>query len=212
MIEEEERIVERNIALAAGGSHEVYFKAWGERAVGAENTLVWSDSQDLLNKLKSVCEGGRCCINKLYVFSHGGIYGTREEWDASQNAARLFLRDLYECVRDGKIVFCENGVITLTGCRVAATDFPALLATLSGCVVKAARGMSYPKPGGEGSPFPSERPGEETGEWLSGDGDIPEADKGSYLGWMKYAKDNIRGECIGELLDDPLNTYLLRIW
>ena len=46
---------ERNIALAEPGSSEVYFRAWGERAVGAENTIVWSNNSDLLNKLRAVC-------------------------------------------------------------------------------------------------------------------------------------------------------------
>jgi hypothetical protein len=205
-------VAERNIALAAAGSHVGYFKAWGERAVGVENTMVWKDSEDLLRILKEVCRGGECCINRLYIFSHGGIYGTREEWVASQHAARLFLRDFYECVGAGRIVFCNKGVITLTGCRVAATEFPALLATLAGCAVRAPRGMSYPKPAGEGTPYPSERPGEETGEWMSGDGDVPAADKGSYLGWMQYTKENVRGECIGVPVPDYMNTYMLRIW
>lgn len=100
---------ERNIALAEPGSSEVYFRAWGERAVGAENTIVWSNNSDLLNKLRAVCRDGQCCIKTLYVFSHGGIFGTSEDWDSSQNSARLFLRDLYECVRAGKIVFSKNG-------------------------------------------------------------------------------------------------------
>ena len=41
---------ERNIALAEPGSSEVYFRAWGKRAVGAENTIVWSNNSDLLGK------------------------------------------------------------------------------------------------------------------------------------------------------------------
>lgn len=57
---------ERNIALAEPGSSEVYFRAWGERAVGAENTIVWSNNSDLLNKLRAVCRDGQCCIKTLY--------------------------------------------------------------------------------------------------------------------------------------------------
>jgi hypothetical protein len=204
---------ERHIALAEPGYDEIYFKAWGEKAVGAENTIVWSNNSDLLNKLKAVCQDGQCCIKTLYVFSHGGIFGTSEDWDSSQDSARLFMRDLYEYVRAGKIAFSKNGVIILTGCRAAATEFPALLAALSGCVVKAPRGMSYPKPAGAGSAFPSERPGAETGEWLSGDGHyIPEVEKNGYLGWMEYTRDNLDGQRIGEQIAEPVNACLLRIW
>jgi len=57
---------ERNIALVEPGSSEVYFRAWGERAVGAENTIVWSNNSDLLNKLRAVCRDGQCCIKTLF--------------------------------------------------------------------------------------------------------------------------------------------------
>jgi hypothetical protein len=131
----------------------------------------------------------------------------------SYHSARIFLRDLEDCLRVGKIVFSKNGVIIMTGCRAAATVFPALLATLSGCVVKAALGIVYPKPGGVGSDFPSELPGAETGEWLSGDGGrIPEDEKSGYLGWMEYTRNDLDGQRIGEQLAAPFNACLLHIW
>ena len=204
---------ERNIALAAPGPHEEYFKMWGVYAVGEENTIAWTDHRDLLSRLTAVCKNGRCCIKNLYIFSHGGIYGTPEEWEQSMNEARQFLRDLYEHVRAGKIIFCSKGVIVLTGCKSAATEFPALLATITGCVVRAPRGMAYPKPPGEGPESELEKPGWETGEWLSGDGRrIPEADKKGYLGWMEYTGENITGKRIGEQLGEPLNACMIRIW
>ena len=204
---------ERNIAVAAPGPHEEDFIKWGVHAVGEENTIVWATQRELLNKLAAVCKDGRCCIKRLYIFSHGGIYGLPEEWEQSVSEARTFLRDLYEHVRAGKVIFCKKGVIFMVGCRSAATEFPAVLATISGCVVKAPRGMAYPKPAGEGSPFPFDKPGWVTGEWLSGDGRrIPEEDKKGYLGWMEYTGENISGQRIGEQLGAPLNAWLIRLW
>ena len=204
---------ERNIALAAPGPHQEKFIKWGVNAVGEENTIAFADQRDLLNKLSAVCKDGRCCIKRLYIFAHGGIYGLPAEWEQSMSEARIFLRDLYEHVRAGKIVFHKKGVIFMVGCRSAATEFPAVLATISGCVVKAPRGIARPKPAGEGSPFPLDKPGWQTGEWLSGDGRrIPEADKKGYLGWMEYTGENTAGQRIGEQLGAPVNACLIHLW
>ena len=204
---------ERNIAVAAPGPHEENFIKWGIHAVGEENTIVWATQRELLSKLTAACKDGQCCIKNLYIFSHGGIYGLPQEWEQSVSEARTFLRDLYEHVRAGKIVFCKKGVIYMTGCRSAATEFPAVLATISGCLVKAPSGMAYPKPADEGSPFQEGQPGWVTGEWLSGDGRrIPDEDKKGYLGWMEYTGVNIAGQRIGEQLAAPANAWLIRLW
>lgn len=62
------------LALAARGTDEEAFKAWGTRAVGAPNTKQWGSGKELLTHMVNASNGGGNCIERLYIFSHAWPY------------------------------------------------------------------------------------------------------------------------------------------
>ncbi|WP_188207880.1 hypothetical protein [Alkalibacillus aidingensis] len=215
----------RNLALAATGEDEGAFLAWGERAVGKENTKQWSSGKDIFKALEQATNQGKDCLEKIYIFSHAwpyspngnrggvklggidhaGFYSYRLPIDSDH--AR-YIQDLNSLVQQGRIKFCHDCEIILTGCRVAASYFPQELAAISGCTVIAAMGSSYPQPG--------QPPGDVTGEWISGVGLWEEqvaAQDGLYVGWLRYnynqQSQQIDVERIGE---QTQHGYMIRIW
>ncbi|MGM8216699.1 hypothetical protein ACLIA0_14265 [Bacillaceae bacterium W0354] len=213
----------RKLALAATGKDEGAFKAWGERAVGAENTKQWGSGKELLNHLAQASQND--CLNKVFIFSHAwpysdtgnrggvklggpdiaGFYLSPQIYDSPD--AR-YLRDLAQMISQDRINFCKSCEIILTGCRVSASPFPKELARITGCIVIAAKGSSYPKPGNP--------PGDATGEWISGVGGWAEqqaAKNGYYVGWIKYQFDEYTNEVVEQQIGKKIdNGYLIDLW
>lgn len=63
------------LALAARGTDEEAFKAWGTRAVGAPNTKQWGSGKELLTHMVNASNGGGTVLNDyIYFHMHGHIY------------------------------------------------------------------------------------------------------------------------------------------
>jgi hypothetical protein len=216
----------KTISLVATGEDSGAFQAWGVKAAGANNTFPWSTGKDLLRQLETATKQGRDCIRRLYIFSHawlyhtygnrGGVYAGGPDnsgfylyKQSGDHPDARYLEDLKTRMTQGKNRFCTPCEIILTGCRVAASDFPARLASITRCSVTAAKGSSYPKPGNP--------PGDVTGEWISNAGGREELDdakaKGLYLGWMKYVYDKGTGKVISQKIGYKTTLgFILDIW
>nr|WP_289038324.1 hypothetical protein [uncultured Allobacillus sp.] len=207
------------LALAARGTDEAAFKAWGTRAVGASNTKQWGSGKELLTHLVDASQGGENCIERLYIFSHawpyipggnrggvklGGIdvAGFYSQPSIYDDADARYINDFARLVQRGEITFCSSCKVIFTGCRVASSQFPVEFLYGSGCEVIASNGSSHPKPG---TP-----PGDETGQWLSTAGGWTEQqakkNENHYVGWINYSlKPN------GEVEETRLGEEI-RIW
>jgi len=213
----------KKIALGAAGVDEQAFQAWGERAVGKENTKRWQKGKELLDHL--IAASRDSCIEKVYIFSHAWGYST----SGNRGGVKLggydiagfylqpqiydhddarYIRDLARLIAQGSVRFCPESEIILTGCRVASSSFPQALAKVTESTVIASNGSSYPKPG--------DPPGDITGEWMSGVGGWEEqqaAKQGHYVGWIRYDYNRTTGEVteteIGRKVD---NGYLIDIY
>ncbi len=207
----------KEIALAATGDQGKAFEAWGAHAVTASNTKQWETGRQLLDLLTGICKDGADCIGRLFIFSHAWHYGPKGNRggvmsDGPNNSGLYFkkeskdhedardLSDLQSAIDKQEIRFCEPCRIVLTGCRVAASDFPSELARITGCSVIAAQGSSRPKEADRKNP-----PGDETGKWESVPGGTEERKNEHYLGWKEYKKEN--GKVIEKELGNNLDVW-----
>src|SRR5690625_1843765 len=125
------------IALGAAGADEQAFQAWGEQAVGRENTKRWETGKELLEHLVNASRVN--CIEKVYIFSHAwgySTYGNRGgvklggydiagfylQSQIYDHPDARYIRDLERLIQQGSIRFCPNSEIILTGCRVARSE------------------------------------------------------------------------------------------
>lgn len=196
-------MAEQQIALAATGIEGETAEGWGTRAVGAKNTVPWKTGRQVLDTLTGLCKSGADCIGTLYLFSHawrydkngnrGGVASNGPEGSgfylqktAGDHADARDLSDLRSAIDRKEVRFCGSCKIVLTGCRVAASDFPEELVRMTGCTVIAARGSSRPTEAQKGVNLA----GDYTGTWESAAETTKEAQEGGYLGWKEYKKEN----------------------
>jgi hypothetical protein len=195
-------MAELTIALVATGQDEKSFEGWGIKAAGRGHSRKWSTGKELLEQLEAALRNSRDCIKNLYIFSHawaynpkgnrGGVYSGGPDGSGfyldrrrrGDHPDARYLSDLSNLIQRGRIRFCKNAEIFFTGCRVAASDFPAEIARITKSTVRAAKGACFPKPGEAGS---GQRPGDETGEWVSGAGSWDEKQNGGCLGWKIFS-------------------------
>lgn len=112
------------LALAARGTDEEAFKAWGTRAVGAPNTKQWGSGKELLTHMVNASNGGGNCIERLYIFSHawpyipggnrGGVKlggvdvaGFYSQPSLYDDTDARYINDFAQLVQEGKITFVQ---------------------------------------------------------------------------------------------------------